>query len=432
VSLVADAASTVTAAARRSSRDTAVRGGALVVASTAVWQVSNFGYNAAAAHILGPARYGNLTAIVALIALVNPFVVSIQSVASRLTTSLVRRGESERLRGLIRFYALRLGVAGSVACLAAAVASHTIARFLHEPSGWPVVAAALVVILAVQTHIQRGVLQGAQHFDRYSLSTVVEAVAKVGFVTIVLVAVSKSVVGAVLAVAAASTVAYAVNASLLRVLPAGPFARPISHPYRYSTVALATYLLLSISLAVDVLAAKRYLPAHTAGLYAAVSLSGKVVFFATSALSVLLFPLFAARQDAGRGSRRLLFWSFGGITAICGTVVALYAVAPSLIVEPLFGSRYAAAERFVPYAALAFGAYAIVYLAALYFLSHGDPVAMGVLVVTVAVQLAGLYVWHETIGRIVGVELAVFGTSAVALVILCVMRRPHHREVAFE
>src|SRR5438067_886342 len=47
-------------------RSTLLRGGTLVVASTFVWHASNFGFNAAAAHLLGPVKYGNLTSAVAL------------------------------------------------------------------------------------------------------------------------------------------------------------------------------------------------------------------------------------------------------------------------------------------------------------------------------------------------------------------------------
>jgi O-antigen/teichoic acid export membrane protein len=404
-------------------RSTLLRGGTLVVASTFVWHASNFGFNAAAAHLLGPVKYGNLTSAVALLALANPVLTSLQTVASRLTTTLVGRGETSRVRGLLLFYGVRVGFAALFATGLIVLASRAIGRFLREPSPWPIAIAGIVTLLSVVTHLQRGVLQGTKSFGRYSVSTVIEATTKIVFAILLVELVSRSVEAALVAVGIASVAGALANALLLRYLPrSSDRARPVSHPYRYSLLTLGTLILLSLLFAVDILAAKRYLSPHDAGLYAAVSLSGKVIFFASSAVSLFLFPLFSSRQDEGLDSRRLFAGACGVVAVGASLVIALYAVAPGLVVTPLFGAKYAAAKPFLPYIGLAFALYAIAYLGSLFLLSHGRSTGTVVLASCVLGQLFGLYIFHSDIKRIVGVQIAIFAVAALGIAGLCARR----------
>ena len=68
---------------------------------------------------------------------------------------------------------------------------------------------------------------------------------------------------------------------------------------RYSVTALVTYGLLAVMLSSDTLIAKHYLSSHQAGLYAGVSLAGKIAYFAASSLFVVAFPLFSRQHDQG-------------------------------------------------------------------------------------------------------------------------------------
>ena len=68
---------------------------------------------------------------------------------------------------------------------------------------------------------------------------------------------------------------------------------------RYSVTALVTYGLLALMLSSDTLIAKHYLSNHQAGLYAGISLAGKIAYFAASSLFVVAFPVFSRHHDRG-------------------------------------------------------------------------------------------------------------------------------------
>jgi O-antigen/teichoic acid export membrane protein len=400
-----------------------LRGGTLVIASTLVWHVSNFLFNSVAARLLGPAHYGSLAAVVAILYVISPVFVSMQTVASRLTTTLGTDGQWSRVRGLLSFYSVRIGGVFAGLSIVFVLLSGALAEFLNVTSPGAVAILGAAFVTSVFTHMQRGVLQGAREFGRYALSTLVEALVKIVAAVVILVFLWRSVGGGVLAIVVSSAVGALANWRLLAFMPKPrEQVEQIPHPYRYSLATLGSLVLLALLLSADVLAAKRYLPAHEAGVYAAVSLCGKIVFFATSAITLFLFPFFSARQDQGRDARGPLAAALGVVSLMALCVVGVYVVAPSVVVVPLFGSDYGDANPYLAVSGLAFGCYAIVYLSAMFLLSQQDgrgPVVLGVALIA---QLAGLYVFHSSIWDIVYVLLAVLVVTAGALAALAVTR----------
>jgi O-antigen/teichoic acid export membrane protein len=401
-----------------------LRGGALVLASTLVWHLSNFAFNSVSARLLGPASYGSLAAVVAVLYVAGPLFVSIQTVTCRLTIRLATRDEWERLRGLLRYYGVRLSLAALALATAVVISSSTLAGFLHVPSELPIAILGIAFLFAAMTHLQRGVLQGSLRFGRYAVSTLSEATAKIVATVVLLLWVWRSIEAAVLAIAIGGLVAIVVNWLLLGYLPkTDGEVEPVGHPFRYSLVTLSCLLLLALLLSVDLLAAKRYLDPHDAGVYAAVSLAGKIIFFATSALTLYLFPLFSDRQERGLDARRPLVNALKLVVAASSLLVIAYFAVPGIVIGPLFGSSYSAAGAYIGWMAIAFAAYAVVYLTAMYLLSQENGSVNSILGLAVLVQLAGLYTLHSTIWAIVAVEVAVLASTALVLSVVALQAR---------
>lgn len=393
-------------------------GGAMVVAGTAVFQASNFAFNSIAARALGPVGYGDLAAVIGIVYLASPFFLSIQTVASRTATSLYAAGRARELRGMARFYGFRLGSAAAFVGAFAVLFSGPVAQLLHLQSSIPVALLGGVFVLSTLSHLQRGVVQGLQRFGMFGLGSAVEGIAKIAAAVVILRWVWPSESGAVLAIVAASACSLAFNGAIVHKLPdTTERVLPVEHPYRYSFHTLGTLVLLAMLLSTDVIAANRYLSSQAAGLYAAVSLSGKTVFFATAALTTFAFPVFSHRQDRGEDSRRALFGLLAVVAVVCTAIVGIYLVAPTILVHAIFGSAYDQAARFVPWMAIAFAAYSILYLASMYLLSQRRPIGASILGIFALAQLAGFRLFHADIRQLVGVQLIVLGAAAVAMTI---------------
>lgn len=391
-----------------------------MLAGTLLWHASNFAFNAVSARMLGTAEYGTLAAVIALLYVASPIFLSIQTVASRITTKLFVRGKEDSVRELVRHYRVRLALVGLAVAAAIALASSALARFLRAPSGAPIAILGGAFLFSFVTHLQRGVLQGSMRFGRYALSVFTEATTKIAVTVVLLLWLWKSVDAAVMAIGVGTIVGMIWNSALLSFLPKPERVVELErHPYRYSILTLSCLVLLALLLSVDLLAAKRYLEPHEAGLYAAISLSGKIVFFATSALTLYLFPIFSERQEKGLDSRGTLGGALLALVAASSVLVTIYFAAPQIVITPLFGSGYEAAGPYIGWIGIAFGAYAALYLTAMYLLAQESSLVTSVLTVAVLVQLIGLYFFHASISQIIAVQGMVFGATALVLATLC-------------
>jgi O-antigen/teichoic acid export membrane protein len=405
-----------------------VRGSAFVFGAILLWHASNFVFNSVSARVLGPSDYGTLAAVIALVYLASPVFLSVQTVASRITTRLGTKGEWARIRGLAGYYNLRMAFVGMLFAGVIALSSRILATVLHFPSGLPIALLGLSFPLGFVTHVQRGVLQGSQQFGRYAASTVLEAVVKIAGAILLVAWLWASVEAAVVSILIASAVALAANHGLLGFLPRAREHRPILHPYGYSLMTLTCLILLALLFSVDMLAAKRYLDPEVAGLYAVASLSGKVVFFATSALNWVMFPVFSARQEKGQDSRKQLLRVLSAVLGASAVVTIIYFVAPSIVITPLFGSRYAVAGPYIGWMAIAITLYAVAYLITLYLLSQRVATGASVLGIVELIQLAGLSTFHASIGQLIAVQISVMGMAAAALGALAFHIHPRSAE----
>ncbi len=402
-----------------------VRAGAPVFAATLLWQLSNFIFNAAGARLLGPATYGSLAAAVGLLYLVNPLLITIQTVASRETTAYISSGRVSDLRGAMWFYGKRLLLMGVVGSLALMAASPWIAGFLRIDTVGPIIVLAAALPIWCVALLQRGVLQGSQRFGRLAISTAVEALAKIASAIALLSLFWRGATGGMLAVVVGAACAVVVGSLMLRYLPYGAVRHiPRVHPARYSLVTLATLVLLAVLLSIDTLAAKHYMSPSAAGLYAGVSICGKIVYFITSVLSIYLFPLFSSHHDRGEDARKRLGIALAVVLAGTLVIAGVFSLEPQLVVIPLLGARFGAANPYVALAGVAFGLYGCVYLSAMYLLAQRQSAVIGVLGTAAVALVFGLYSSHSTIPQLLHVLIATFGVTATALTTWAMLRKP--------
>jgi O-antigen/teichoic acid export membrane protein len=420
-------------------------GASLVLGGAMVWQVSNFLFNAAGAHVLGPARFGVLAASLALLSFTTPLLAAVQATASREATSLTARGELPKAVPMLRHYGLRVTCGALVLGGIAAATSHWVSGLFHLGSPWLVVIAGAAIPCYAVSHLLGGLLQGVERFGRFALESAVEGSAKaiLGIVAMGLVWRSAlSGMAAVFASCVLGLVTYLlVTMPLLewgaRALGAGHGmtaaagrARDALRPdraggrqgvARYSMTALVTYGFLALMLSSDTLVAKHYLSSHQAGLYAGVSLAGKIAFFAASSLFVVAFPLFSRHHDHGGGNRRWILAAGGLVCTATGMIVGLFALEPAWVVIPLLGGRYQAVEGYVPWMAAVFGLYALGYLACIYLLAGKRRGVVALLAAAVAVQFTGFFVFHSTTARLMSVLAVSFGVLLAGGILLIVL-----------
>jgi O-antigen/teichoic acid export membrane protein len=311
----------------------ALAGGVVMLAGSLPVALANFGYNIGVAHLLGPRDFSHAAAAVTLLMLASCINLAFQMVAAKLIArSSVAAERAAIYQGLMR----RAWLAGAILAAMIAGFSNWIARYLRMPSATLIVLLGLGMLFYIPLGVRRGGMQGSCQFMRLSLNLAAEALVKL-VAAIALVLSGAGVLGAVGAIPLSVLAAF--------LLPAGDAelrrspARYSPGAFRESMQAILFFVGQVILSNVDILMVKHYFAPEAAGIYAAVALVGRLLYFTTWSVTSAMFPIAAAGAGESE-SRRVLAVPMLFITGISAAFVALLGSFPGVVIRTLFGSDF--------------------------------------------------------------------------------------------
>jgi len=314
----------------------ALSGSGVLLLTVMLVNLLNYGYALILGRTLGPTAYGAYASFIALFLILSLWPLTLQQVAARFSAT----GGS--VLGFLRPLSLKSGtVLGAVLLLLASPLS----KVLHLPTPW-LMGLALLTPLFGLTGVLRGEAQGEARFVPFGINLVIEHLGKILLTPLTLI-LAPGASGAVLATLTAFPV------TVMHLWRRGP-VREVTLDERLAALkfarpAFANLAAQALIMNSDVLLVRAFLPTREAGIYAAVSIIGRVVFYGAWAVSTAIFPLVAGRKSEKTG--QLLWLSMGLTGLVGGGITVVCALAPALIVSVLFGPAYLpGAAILAPYA----------------------------------------------------------------------------------
>ena len=334
----------------------------------------NYLLNVVLGRWLTPPEFADANLMVTLMLLVTAIAVSLQLIAARFAGMHAVSGEErhtrEMARGLER-WAIGLGIVLAFILVAGAPIW---ADFFNSESAWPFAILGLGMPAYLVQAVGRGVLQGQLAFRTLAATFVVEMLVRVSL-GVLLVAIGLGVLGATIALTTsfvatwlavrrslgwATTSADEQQATIGRDVLA--YAGPVG-------VLLLGQIIINNG---DVLISKQGLAPTQAGIYAAVALVGRAVFFLSWSVATTLFPAAAQREEAGEDSNGLLH---AGLVAVAVLGIAAVAGARLLggtVLGRVFGEAYANVSTQLAWYALATAVFAMANLIVSHYLALGQ------------------------------------------------------------
>jgi O-antigen/teichoic acid export membrane protein len=387
-----------------------VRAGTIVFFGIAAGNVGNYLFHFTSARLLGPASYGDVASLVAVIGLISLPLVGVQVAVARYVAGLL---EARVQTSIALFFskALRLSLAlGIVLTGVLWAVSIPLSNFLGIDSLVAVLLMALVAAPSCASPVVWGLAQGLQRFVLFSVSIAIGPALR-PILAAILLATGFGVAGAMGATLTAAVVGATVPLLLLR----GWITRDIGHPSpvpgpevaRYLIPAMVGVLSITSLTTVDVIVAKAALSDHEAGLYSSASLIGRVILYLPAAIVLVLLPKVAAREAAGRESRDVLAKSLLVTLGFCVAATVTYAVAPKLLVFLAFGSSFEEAAGLLWMFALAMSGYALLNVLLAYHLGRGANRMSFLLLGGALIQVALFAAFHGSPEQLLGVDIGI-------------------------
>lgn len=192
---------------------------------------------------------------------------------------------------------------------------------------------------------------------------------------------------------------------------------PLKSLFSYAVSSVIIIVPITILFNSDTILAKHYLTPELAGVYSSISIIGKIIFFGVSGFGTIVFPMISEKVARGESLNKFIASSLKLYLALLSCAVFIYSIFPNLIVNLLFGSRYAGAIPYLGIYAVYISLYAILSLFATLYLATSRFSYGKILLGGLALYLVLVAVSAKTINGLIYAGILSLALTLVATLI---------------
>jgi O-antigen/teichoic acid export membrane protein len=310
-----------------------LNGSLILLIGSVFVSLANFGYNIGVARLLGPADFSHAAAAVTILMLISAMTLSFQLIC----TKLVAKADTTPAKAAVYQHLMKrawcIGAGLGVFML---FSSSLLTAYLRLSTPWIIVLLSVGLTIYVPLGVKRGGLQGTCRFRGLAWNMAAEAIIKfIG--AIVLIEFGFGVLGAVAAISASVILAFCLpdKARELRE----PAVLAASAPVGETRQAIVFFVGQVIISNIDILMVKHFFRPDVAGLYAAIALVGRLLYFGAWSVVSAMFPV-SAEDKTENSSGSLLAIPLLLVTGMSVVFVLALAAFPTLVFQSLFGSHF--------------------------------------------------------------------------------------------
>ncbi len=397
-------------------KDAMTKQSILLFSANFIFQALNFFYHFAMGRLLGPADYGILGVLFSITYLLLAPVNTIQTILTKYTSNFLAEKRLGAIKSLFSRSLKKIFTYSVVTFAAFLGISYWLSNFLNIPNIWYLVLFSTFFLVGFIVALVRGFLQGLQKFKWLSFNLLAEGVTKL-LLGLVLVLIGFKLYGAITAITLSLFLAFVLAFVYLNNKMKSWKAETIDYAgiYKYSFYVLAAMLLVTSLYTVDVILVKHYFDSISAGHYAAASVLAKVIFFATWAISWVMFPkaaeAFAKKEDHLKIFKKAFYFVL--FLSVAGT--AVYFLFPKFVINLLFGSQYIDVAPIIGLFALAMALFSISFVVINYYLSINKTKFVWFLIIFNILEIGLLVLFHDSLLQVVQVITLVMAGLLVSL-----------------
>lgn len=384
-----------------------VRNSAIVFTGTMTANVASYIYHLLMGRMLGPSGYGELSSLLSILYIFTVPLMVGQTVIVKLVSALKATGKLGQSKTLF-IKITKLVILFCLVCLPViAYVSPWVMQYLHLSSPMLFTLVYVLFVFTLLGFVASSMLQGYQKFIPYSTLAALAIVVKL---IISAPSVKFGVTGVLWAAIIAAIVVYGLYFFPLRFLFAPPSLKTQISKMAALLFAFPTFLtILGITslYSTDIILVRHYFSPSQAGVYSALAILGKIIFYASSAISLALFPVVSEKTTKGESVRTLVWSAIGGVVGITVLLLVLYFAFPAIIVGMLFGTSYVHASGMLGVFGVFLGLFSLGYILANMSLAMGKTQVWIFPVVGALLQIAGISLFHTRLIDVIYVNIAV-------------------------
>lgn len=375
--------------------------------STMLVNGGNYLYNLVLGRVLSPAQFAEAGILITLLLVFSFLAMTFQIVATKFAVTF----EGEQLVAFENWLS-RIGIKMGVVLFAVFVAfSGSIATFFQLPTQSIVVVLALCMPFYFVMSVRRGMLQGREAFVALSASYQMEMWVRFALTMLLVLFLGQSV-GLIVSI---SIVASVLAGYLIMGKPKGlslsngefSGSKVVLNFFFLTAGYECAQVLINYS---DILLVKHYFSSEQAGLYTSMALIGRMIYFVTWMVVMILIPRVLNMKKRGEKYQKVFLKYFLIILGFSLFIISASLAFPKEIVLVLFGDAYLAISGLLWMYALATMLFALANLFVYYFLSLDERKPVYIAIAFGLLQVIELMLFHDTMKQMVIVQIINMGT----------------------
>lgn len=386
----------------------------MIVGSTAV-SFLNYLFHLALGRMLGPANYGEFAAVISLIVLLGIIPGSLNMVVIKHIS--IAKDETE-VASLIHWFKTKILLASLVFSLIILLSSPAISSFLKIDKGYYLIFVAISFFFSIQSLLNRSILQGLLKFKEMVVSLLLENGVKL-LLSIILIYLGFQVGGAITAFVISIIIGWYITNIYLKNHNKQDSKQKIdikkillfSFPVLIQTISITSIY------SSDVILVKHFFLSHDAGIYAALSTLGKIIFFGAGPIGAVMFPLVSKRHAAGQQYKKIFLYSFLATLLFSICIITTYFLFPAFAIRLLYGSAYLEASSLLVWFGLFVSLFTLSSLLVNYCLSLGQTRVVLLPLFAAILQIILILLFHRALYEVIMVSTIISALLLVSLLI---------------
>ena len=383
-----------------SKEDSLIRDSAIFFFASLSLSIAGLLFHFFMGRFLGPENYGILGTIFSMFYITLVIVFVIQTTITHFVASYHTKNEEDKINVLLRDSLKRVLVISIVISIILLIASPFISRFLSIPLKYILLMIPLL-IFSFLLPVNRGIMQGLEWFKKLGINMTIEGIVKLLF-GVILVYFGLQVSGAIMALILSYVIPFFLSFIIIKkYLPKKFIEIDNKSIYNYTLPVTLALFLFTGFYTVDVLLVKHFFSETQAGLYVALSFMGKIIFFGTQSISLVMFPKSVANASLNKISTKIANKAMILVGILGGAGVITYLILPKLAILILYGKQYLPVSNVLGVYGLVMLLFSLSYVLMFYNLSLKRFSFNYILAAFLIIESIILYFYHINITQIV-------------------------------
>ncbi|MCR9065705.1 MAG: oligosaccharide flippase family protein [Cytophagales bacterium] len=376
--------------------------GTLLFISTLVVNAGNYIINLIFGRWLGPADFSEVSLLVTLLLMVSFFALAFQLTGAKFAAENSENTEINFLYKWLNKRAIYTGIGMLVIVLSGAVFWKD---FFQTTSSIPFFILGFSLPFYLLMSVNRGIFQGKLQYRKLALTYQSEMWVRL-IVSIGLVYLGYRVNGVAMGIAISLIATWWIS----RIKPENDLTTQES---TLTSTAIYKFLLIILFYELsqilinnsDIILVKHFFDPHDAGLYAALALIGRIVYFGTWTVVTLLFPLVIKLEKEGKDHTWYFLGGLAVVALLAAAIIFVCYFAPETVINLLFGEQYLSVAPLLWKYGLATALFASSNVFVYYHMSLDRLIPVWITVVGGIAQIVLISVFHEDFAQVIQVQI---------------------------